>query len=174
MEKKQKIILGAIIAIILIAAILLIIFWPSDYNRVYNKQYTDCTEQNKDTYFTLMAKRTSDEIYCTQNNKISEKCLAFATKNPQLYCIDIEDEKSMASCYAEVLQEASKCPADDNWCLAFSSGDPKFCDRLTEIDVLECKRLLPQNAEYWISEEAEKECREMAERAANSLLEPLK
>ncbi|MBW2986539.1 hypothetical protein KY333_04180 [Candidatus Woesearchaeota archaeon] len=168
MEKRNAIILIGVIAIILIiVAILIISFWPSEYKQVYNEQYADCIEQNKELYYVLMAKKTGDDIYCNQDNIINEKCLAFATKNPQSYCADLDGDES-ASCYAEILQDASKCPKNDAWCLAIASGDSQFCEKLGADDVEECKRLLPQNADYWISDAAEKECKSIATSAAES------
>lgn len=162
LERKQKIILGVIIVVILIAAIILIIFWPSEYNRVYNKQYADCIKQNKAYYTFLMAQKTGDTKYCEEVGEKRDKCLAYVQKNPTLYCPQIKNEISRQVCVAEISQDPSKCPAADTWCIAEASRDPRLCENLDELDVLECKRSLPQNAEYWISEESKQECKTIA------------
>jgi len=169
-EKKSALLIGAIIAILILAVVLAYFLWPSEYNQEYNKQYKNCIAQNQKQYILSMAKKTGDASYCEQNTEIKESCTALAQKNPEIYCADIEleFENARKKCYAETMRDPAQCPPEDNWCIAIASGDPQFCNKLDAEDTEECKRLLPQNAEYWISEEANKECEEIATNAAES------
>lgn len=170
MEKKSVLIIGAIIAILVLAGAIAYLLLPSEYNQEYNKQYQNCMAQNKKQYLLSMAKKTGDASYCEQNTEIKAICTALAQKNPEIYCADIESEfeNALKKCYAETMRDPAQCPPDDNWCIAIASGDAQFCNKLDAEDIEECKRLLPQNAEYWISEEANKECEEIATSAAES------
>ena len=155
-----------IVVIAIIAAVYYIALQPR-YTQYYNQQFTKCTEQNKEFYLLLMAQRTGDEKYCEEKQVLKNKCLAYARKNPDLYCNEMVGT-ALESCRAEVLQDASKCPKDDNWCFAYASGNPQFCNKLGKEDTEECKKTLPNNAEYWISNAAQEECKKTATSAADS------
>ncbi len=156
-----------IVVIAIIAAVYFIALQP-EYTQYYNEYLKECTEQNKELYLLLMAQRTGDEKYCEEKQVLKNKCLAYARKNPDLYCNELAGT-TKESCRAEVLQDASICPKDDIWCLAYASGDPRVCDRLDKQDTEECKKAFPNNAEYWVSNAADAECKQMATAAAESM-----
>lgn len=174
MESKQKIFLiTAITAILIIAIVLIAVFWPSEYKQTYNTQYESCNEQNQNQYALLMARKTGDTSYCDEASEMKALCTAYATKNAAAYCADIEPEYEQArqSCIAEATGDATKCPENDFWCMAKAANDKSYCQNLdTTEDILECERSLPQNAEYWISAEAEEQCRQIATNAAENKL----
>jgi len=175
LESKQKIVLITVITIVLIITVVLIaIFWPSEYDQTYNRQYEDCIHRNKNKYTLLIARKTGDTSYCEEAPKESKNlCIAYATKNADAYCADIEPEYEQARqrCIAEAVGDASKCPESDFWCMAKASGDESYCQELDDTeDVIECRRSVPKNAEYWISAEAEEQCKEIATSAAENRL----
>jgi hypothetical protein len=161
--KKRKIILltGVIILFLVIGLLILLLAWPQEHRKYFDNQFQDCIDQNQENYLMLMAQRTGDESYCEQKQLAKEQCLAFARKNPDPYCAGIQSEEYKPSCYAEVLGDPSKCPENNTWCLAYASGDPSYCEQLEEFNIEECKNLLPQNAEYWISKEKTQNCKDI-------------
>lgn len=174
MESKQKIFLIiAVIAILTIALVLIAVLQPSEYKKTYNTQYQTCMEQNQKKYSLLIARKTGDSSYCDEAQEIKELCIAYAAKDANKYCADIEPgyEKAKQRCIAEATGDASNCPEKDFWCMAKAGNDLSYCQSLeTQEDILECERSLPQNAEYWKSAEAEEQCKKIATNAAENKL----
>lgn len=171
MEKRKIILLILIIALVIMGIAAALYFWPAEYKNFAAKEYAQCISQNEMQYAKLMAKKTGDESYCAKDGIADNACIAYARRSPEIYCSTQSEGGTRDSCYAEILQDQTKCPPDDNWCLAYASDNPEYCQRLEDqSSKKECIMSLTQNADYWISSEAKKECKDASLFAAAAML----
>lgn len=159
---KKIILIIVIIILIAVGAVLFFLLKPKGYKSYFNEEFDNCMELNQQKYYQAMARKTRDATYCDKLPAEGKtKCLAGLKKDVSV--CDEYPEEQQAGCKAEILQNPELCELFDYWCLAYASGDEKYCQQLEdEASTKECLEYVRNDAEVFISPQAEQTCKDSA------------